>query len=386
VLPLLLLAAAALAGPARCFVAPDGARTPAQTPASFEFSLQKVVDGLESPVFLTAPAGDSRLFVVEQPGRIRIVKDGALLPAAFLDVSAKVTYGGERGLLSIAFHPHYSANGFLYVDSIDTNGSTVVERYTVSANPDAADPASAKLILTVPQPYTNHKGGLLLFGPDGKLYVGLGDGGGSGDPQGNGQNLKDLLGDILRIDVDAGDPYAVPSDNPYAGSSSARGEIWASGLRNPWRFSFDPPSGLLFIADVGQDAWEEIDVVPAAQGGLNFGWNIMEGMHCYGAGTCNDTGLTLPVAEYDHSQGCSIIGGYVYRGSRVPGLTGRYLYADYCGDWIRSLAFSDGSAGTPASVTFDGIGHVLSFGEDSSGELYVLSDNGTVYEAGPAGP
>jgi glucose/arabinose dehydrogenase len=336
-----------------------------------------VAQGLEHPLYLTAPAGDARLFVVEQPGRIRVIAGGALRETPFLDITGKVSYGGERGLLSVAFHPDYAANGYFYVDYTDTAGDTRVERYRVSADPNVADPGSAKLILFVDQPYSNHNGGLVVFGPDGKLYIGLGDGGSGGDPQGNGQAKGTLLGKLLRIDVDAGDPYAVPSDNPFAGESGARGEIWAYGLRNPWRFAFDRAAGRLYVADVGQGSREEVDVVPAASGGLDYGWSVMEGDECYGAASCNQAGLTLPVLAYGHSDGCSITGGYVYRGQSIAALRGTYFYSDYCSGWLKSFYY-DGSV-TQQRDWGMSLGSVLSFGEDSADELYVLTAGGSVY-------
>lgn len=349
-------------------------------PLSGTLSVEPVVSGLDLPLDLTAPAGDQRLFIVEKTGRIRIVKDGALLSAPFLDLSDSVSNGSEQGLLSMAFHPRYAANGFFYVDYTDRSGNTRVVRYTVSAsNPDVADPSSAHLILAVTQPFPNHNGGLLVFGLDHMLYVGLGDGGSAGDPQGNGQNLGTLLGKILRIDVDGGDPYAIPSDNPFAGRAGARGEIWAYGLRNPWRFSIDSASGRLYIADVGQDMWEEVDVATATQGGQNYGWNIMEGMHCYNASSCTEQGLALPVLEYSHAEGCSITGGFVYRGTRVPGVVGRYFYSDFCSGFLRSFMYDGSTVSEETTWDVGDLGHVQSFGEDANGELYLLSANGTVY-------
>ncbi|HEY9478495.1 MAG TPA: PQQ-dependent sugar dehydrogenase, partial [Gemmatimonadaceae bacterium] len=353
---------------------------PPPPPGSDSIILTPLVTGLDLPLYLTAPPDDQRLFVVEKTGRIRIVKDGALLPTPFLDLSGAVSTGSEQGLLSMAFHPHYVTNGFFYVDYTDGNGDTHVTRYSVSeGNPDVANPASAKTILTVEQPFANHNGGLLLFGPDRKLYVGLGDGGSGGDPLGNGQSLATLLGKILRIDVDAGDPYAIPPDNPFVGRAGARGEIWAYGLRNPWRFDFDAATNRLYIADVGQNAWEEVNVVPADQGGQNFGWNIMEGTHCYGASSCDQSGLTLPVQEYSHDDGCSITGGYVYRGSLAPDVVGQYFYSDYCTGFLRSFTFDGSISSAPTTWSVGDIGNVQSFGEDAMGELYVLSTNGTVY-------
>jgi glucose/arabinose dehydrogenase len=341
--------------------------------------LEEVAAGLESPLFLTAPAGDARLFIVEQPGRIRVVENGRLLSTPFLDLTDRVRSGGERGLLSVAFHPDYARNGYLFVDYTDASGDTKVERYRVTSDRNRADRGSAKLILTVDQPYANHNGGLVAFGPDGKLYVGLGDGGSGGDPHGNGQNLGVLLGKILRLDVDAGDPYAVPSDNPFVGRAGARGEIWAYGLRNPWRFSFDRASGQLYVADVGQNQWEEIDVVPADRGGINFGWKTMEGTHCYGSGSCSRDGLQLPAAEYSHSDGCSVTGGYVYHGRAAPSLAGRYVYGDYCQGWVRTLTRASGGSPAEERLSVDNVGSILSFGEDAAGELYLLSSNGKVY-------
>jgi glucose/arabinose dehydrogenase len=373
-----------LALPAGCNDSTSSGEIPPPPPdSSAELVLTPVAAGLSLPLYLTAPAGDARLFVVEKTGAIRIVKDGALLPTPFLDLSGAVSNGGEQGLLSMAFHPDYATNGFFYVDYTDVDGTTQVVRYSVSsADPDAADPASAKTILTVEQPFANHNGGLLLFGPDGKLYIGLGDGGSGGDPFGNGQELGTLLGKILRIDVDAGDPYAVPTDNPFVGRAGARGEIWAYGLRNPWRFAFDAEGDRLYIADVGQGSWEEVDVVPGDDGGRNFGWNIMEGAHCYNASSCDQTGLTLPVLEYSHDEGCSITGGFVYRGSLAPAVRGHYFYSDYCSGFLRSFTF-DGTAATDTTTWDVGdIANVQSFGEDAAGELYVLSTNGTVYRVG----
>lgn len=349
-------------------------------PMTSGIQLQPVATGLSSPLYVTSPPGDERLFIVEQGGTIRIVENGALRPTPFLDLSDSVSSGGERGLLSMAFHPSYATNGFFYVDYTDRRGNTRVVRYHVSdTSADVADPNSAKLILTVAQPFPNHNGGLVLFGLDGKLYIGLGDGGSGGDPQGNGQNLGALLGKILRVDVDAGDPYAIPSDNPFVGHAGARGEIWAYGLRNPWRFAFDRTTHQLYIADVGQNAWEEVDVAPAGTGGQNYGWNIMEGRHCYNASLCDQSGLTLPVLEYGHSDGCSITGGYVYRGTLAPVLAGQYLYSDYCTGFLRSFTFSNGAVSDERSWDVGDIGNVLSFGEDDAGEVYVCSGNGTVY-------
>jgi glucose/arabinose dehydrogenase len=336
-----------------------------------------VTSGLSSPVFLTQPVNDGRIFVVEQPGRIRIVRDGILQRSPFLDISSRVAFGGERGLLSVAFDPQYASNHFFYVDfTTQPNGDIRIERFT-STNADVADPASSKLIITVPhseQP--NHNGGLLLFGPDGMLYAGLGDGGGGGDPFRNGQNPNALLASLLRLDVDHGDPYAIPADNPFASGVGGAREIWAKGLRNPWRYAFDPPTGLLYIADVGQDAHEEVDVEPATAGGLNYGWNITEGLSCYNATSCARTGLTAPILDYPHTSGaCSITGGYVYRGSAIPAIVGHYFYSDYCAGFLRSFRDSNGAAVDSKDWGL-AMGNVTSFGVDIAGELYVIAGDG----------
>lgn len=364
----------------------DGPGEPGPPPGSNGIQLQEVASGLGSPVYVTAPAGDARLFVVEQPGRIRVVQNGQLLPTPFLDIVARVSSGGERGLLSMAFHPAYSQNGFFYVNYTDLGGDTRVERYRVTADANRADPASAQLVIAIAQPYSNHNGGQLQFGPDGKLYVGMGDGGAGGDPLGHGQNAATLLGDILRLDVDGAPPYAIPPDNPFHGQSSRRNEIWMTGVRNPWRFSFDRQTGEMYVADVGQGQWEEISVLPAGQGGQNLGWNVMEGRHCYSPSSgCDQSGLTLPVHEYSHEGGaCSVTGGYVYRGSAIPALRGHYFYGDYCAGWVRSFRHSNGQAADQRSWELGDVGNVLSFGEDASGELYLASSNGRVYKLVPA--
>ncbi len=345
--------------------------------------LERVVQGLDNPVHLTAPASDPRLFVVEQPGRIRIVKNGQLLPTPFLDITDRVGFGGERGLLSLAFHPGYASNGRFFVNYTDRRGNTHVERYSVSRDPDRADPASAKLILAVDQPYANHNGGHILFGPDGMLYIGMGDGGSARDPQRNGQNRGALLGKLLRIDVDHGDRYSIPADNPFVHLAGARPEIWAWGLRNPWRMCFDRVTGTLVIADVGQDRWEEIDVAPAGRGGLNYGWNIMEGTHCLNDPPCDRRDLTLPVFEYGHDQGCSITGGLVYRGRRLPALAGWYIFSDYCKGWIRAIHVVDGAVRERREWPALHAGDVTSFGEDANGELYVMNQEGRLLRLSP---
>jgi glucose/arabinose dehydrogenase len=370
-----LLLTAATVGTAACFSEWASGPLPEVTLRAVE-----VAGGLSNPLYLTAPAGDARLFVVEQVGRVRIISGGGLLAQPFLDITAKVTSGGERGLLSIAFHPQYATNGYVYASYTDLAGDTRIERYTVSAtNRDAADPATVQLVLAVDQPYANHNGGLVLFGPDGMFYVGLGDGGSGGDPHNYGQSRATLLGKLLRLDVDRDTPYAIPSGNPFIGQAGARAEIWALGLRNPWRFAFDRVAGLLYVADVGQSRWEEIHVVAAKRAGVNYGWRVLEGSACYGAATCNSQGLERPVVEYSHDDGCSITGGAVYRGNRIPGIAGHYFYSDYCTGFLRSFRYVDGEAVDRRSWAVGALGSVLSFGEDSAGELYVLSGNGRVY-------
>ena len=341
---------------------------------------ESVATGLTSPVYVTSPPGDPRLFVVEQNGRVRIISNGALVTQPFLDIRSRVAFNGERGLLSIAFHPSYATNGFFYIYFTDTNGNIRVERFHVSSNPDVADATSSTLVIGIEhQPFANHNGGLVMFGPDGMLYIGTGDGGSGGDPQGNGQNRNALLGKLLRIDVNGASPYVVPPNNPFVGQTGVRPEIWAFGLRNPWRFSFDRQAGLLYIADVGQDVHEEVDVVPAATGGQNYGWNVMEGKSCYNAQTCSQTGLTLPLVDYTHSEGCSITGGYVYRGTKLPEIAGRYFYTDYCSGWLRSFRMVNGTLTQSKQWDVPALASPTSFGEDSSGELYVTVGGGTVY-------
>ncbi len=360
---------------------PAGASQPSATQSSNDVRLavEHVASGLDQPVYLTAPAGDPRLFIVEQPGRIRVVENGALLGKPFLDIANKVRSGGEQGLLSAAFHPQYRANGFLFVNYTDNKGDTRIERYTVSADKNIVDPQSAKLILGVDQRYSNHQGGLNLFGPDGMLYIGMGDGGSQGDPHGNGQNRSVLLGKLLRINVDRGDPYLIPAANPYA-KGGGRGEIWALGLRNPWRFAFDRFSGLLYIADVGQDRYEEVNVAPMPNAGVNYGWNLMEGPSCYRGSGCNQAGLQQPALSYSHeNSACSIIGGFVYRGEKIPEIKGQYFYSDYCNSWLRSFGFADGKVTDRHEWPVGGLGSIVSFGEDSKGELYICTSSGRVY-------
>ena len=352
------------------------AKTPSQ---DVRLTVEQVGPGFDQPVYVTAPSNDPRLFIVEQPGTIRIIENGRLLDRAFLDIESKVRAGGEQGLLSVAFHPQYRSNGFLFVNYTDKSGDTRIERYTVSTDRNLADPKSAKLTLSIDQRYSNHQGGLAMFGPDGMLYIGMGDGGSQGDPHGNGQNRNVLLGKLLRINVDRADPYLVPSANPYV-KGGGRGEIWALGLRNPWRFAFDRFSGLLYIADVGQDRWEEINVVPMSIAGVNYGWKIMEGASCYGTSNCNQSGLQRPAVSYSHENStCSVIGGFVYRGQKIPEIKGQYFYSDYCNSWLRSFGFADGKVTDRHEWPIGKLGSITSFGEDAQGELYICTSSGRVY-------
>lgn len=339
-----------------------------------------VTEGLENPLFLTqAGDGTGRLFVVEQPGRIRVLEGRALLPAAFLDITKHVLSGGERGLLGLAFHPDYRHNGRFFVNyTRKPDGATVLAEYRRGTTATSASPEE-RILLIVPQPYPNHNGGMVAFGPDGYLYVGLGDGGSKGDPENRAQNLEDLLGKILRIDVDRGDPYGIPIDNPFPKGSS-RPEIYALGLRNPWRFSFDVQTKQLWVADVGQYKWEEINVV--TRGG-NYGWRAMEGTHCFHPSTdCRTITFSLPVSEYFHEKGrCSITGGYVYRGRILPSLVGTYVYGDFCSGEI--FALNKGETVNGPHQIFKSSLQISSFGEDAAGELYVLDHKGGAYRLSP---
>jgi len=347
------------------------------------YSWQQVVSGLNAPEGLVnAGDGSGRLFIIEQTGLIRILKDGAILPVPFLDLTQKVVCCGELGLLGLVFHPGYAQNGYFYVDYTEEVGGktyTVIARYTVSLdNPDQADAASEMRMLYIEQPYQNHKGGQLQFGPDGYLYIGMGDGGSEGDPLGNGQSLETLLGKILRIDVDNTLPYSIPADNPFVNGGGLR-EIWAYGLRNPWRFSFDRLTGDLYIADVGQDAWEEIDFLPVGSpSGVNFGWNYFEGSHPYRGSPPANLRLIMPATEYNHSLGNAVIGGYVYRGSILLDWYGVYIYGDYGSGRVWGLLHLPDGSWQNAQL-FDTGRHISSFGVDENGEIYMVDDNdGTI--------
>ncbi len=339
-------------------------------PNSSDYEWRMITGGLDRPVDIQpANDGSGRLFIIEKLGYIRVYENGQLLEQPFLDITDRVNdSGNEMGLLGLAFHPDYEQNGFFYVNYTGAGGNTFISRFQASGN--SADPNSETSLLMVDQPFPNHNGGAVVFGPDGYLYLGLGDGGLAGDPYKNGQNTNALLGKILRIDVNNGDPYTIPSDNPFGN------EVWAYGLRNPWRISFDRASGDLWIGDVGQDLWEEIDYLPfGSQGGANFGWSIMEGNHDYDGSA--QPGLLLPVTEYKHRDGgCSVTGGYVYRG-RMPEWNGIYLYGDYCFGYVWGLILSNG--GWQNELLFQTDAHITSFGMDESGEIYLASYNGNIY-------
>jgi glucose/arabinose dehydrogenase len=345
--------------------------------ASAEVRLQPVVRGL-NPITSIASAGDERLFLTEQTGLVRIFDGRQILDEPFVDVSPWISCCGERGLLSIAFHPHYAENGLAYLAYTDVIGRVTVSRYHVSADdPNKLDPESATPLLQVIHIAAAHNSGAIAFGPDGYLYVGVGDGGGTD----TAQDMNEYLGKILRIDVDHDAGYSVPADNPFVNDPDVLPELWASGLRNPWRFSFDRETGDFWIADVGQNATEEIDFQSASsRGGENYGWRIMEGSNCYDvpAGACAGGGTTLPVIEYSHAEGCAVIGGYRYHGSRNPGLRGMYVYSDYCSGTIWG-ATPDAEGKWTSTILGHANGHVRTFGEDANGEVYLAGDDGTLY-------
>lgn len=354
--------------------------------AAMNLAVEPVLSGLERPVFVThAGDGSRRIFVVEKPGRIRIVKDGVLLETPFLDISEQInSKSNEQGLLGLAFAPDYSTSGRLWVNYTDLAGDTVVASFQTSDDPDLADPLSASTVLTISQPAPNHNGGMIAFGPDGMLWIGMGDGGAANDRFGNGQNPAALLGKLLRVDVtsDPSRAYTIPTDNPWLAADwngqDMRDEVWALGLRNPWRFSFDRQTGDLWLADVGQNLWEEVNWIPAGlSGGLNFGWPMMEGTHCIVGDACSEDGLTQPVLEYSHSDGCSVIGGYAYRGVQFPALHGVYFYADYCSGAIWAATADANGVWRSTKVLESGL-TISSFGEDEAGELYIVDDGGQV--------
>lgn len=344
-----------------------------------EIELSLVSSGYTKAVFLTH-AGDERLFVVEQRGIISIIENGQSAETPFLDIEERVgSRGSEQGLLSAVFHPNYPSNGRFFVYYTDLEGETVVSEFSVGSAPNTADASSERIILRVPQPYRNHNGGQMHFDAQGYLFIGLGDGGSGGDPDYNGLDPTTLLGSILRIDVDDAQPYAVPVDNPFVGNPERLDEIWAWGLRNPWRFSFDRVTDDLYIGDVGQNKVEEISFEAAeSAGGVNFGWNAFEGSSCF-TDECNTIEATLPILEYGRDSGCSITGGYVYRGSELPSLWGNYLYSDFCTGTIWASVEPAAGAWSSATVLESGL-NVSSFGEDANGELYVIHHGGEIYK------
>jgi glucose/arabinose dehydrogenase len=362
---------------------PDTVTPPTETPVieaggfpnAADYEWKMIASGLNRPVEIQpANDGSGRLFIIEKPGYIRVFENGQLLNAPFLDITDRVNASGnEMGLLGLAFHPDYEQNGFFYVNYTGAGGNTRISRFQASGN--SADKNSETVLLLIEQPYPNHNGGALAFGPDGYLYAGLGDGGSAGDPHKNGQNINSLLGKILRLDVNHGDPYSIPSDNPFGN------EVWAYGLRNPWRISFDRATGDLWIGDVGQDKWEEIDYLPAgSESGANFGWSIMEGNHAYDGEP--QSGMLLPAMEYSHAEGgCSVTGGYVYRGT-IPEWNGVYIYGDYCSGKVWALIQVNGQ--WQSRIMFETGVTITSFGQDESGEIYLASDDGSIYHLTPS--
>jgi glucose/arabinose dehydrogenase len=355
------------------------------TSTQAQFTLQNAFPNLtfSSPLFLThADDNTDRIFVVERSGRIKVFlnSSSALLAKEFLDIRDRVSSGGEKGLLGLAFHPDYSINGYFYVNYTTAN-STVISRFQITSNPDSADKNSEFQILTFNQPQGNHNGGWVGFGPnDGYLYIATGDGGGGGDPDNYAQRINTLLGKILRIDIDGGTPYAIPATNPfYDSTGNVAREIYAWGMRNPWRCSFDPVTGWLWAGDVGQGSWEEIDLI---ENGKNYGWRCYEGTHTYNTSGCNYPEYINPIWEYAHGAECSITGGYVYRGPSVPELEGKYIYGDYCSSKIWSLEY-DGITPTVNQYLLNATGSLTSFGVDQQNELYITSFNGNIYRFAP---
>ncbi len=371
-----------------------GAFANAQQVTPLQLELQPFASGLAKPVGIYN-CGDERLFVLEQDqGRIRILNNQGTVTGTFLNVGSLISTGGERGLLGLAFHPDYENNGYFYINYYSTQNQTVIARYQVSAgDPNVANAASAQIIMTIPQPYGNHNGGHIEFGPDGYLYIGMGDGGSAGDPQNYSQNNQSLLGKMLRIDVDNGTPYAIPPDNPFVGNANVLDEIWATGIRNPWKFSFDRVTGDMWMGDVGQNAWEEINFQPAdSPGGENYGWRCYEGNAPYNTNGCGaQSNYEFPVAVVanNFSTGwCSVTGGVVYRGQQYPGMVGHYLFTDYCAGDIRAIVHDgEGNFDVHQALGQQGFGFVA-FGEDVDGEVYVVrigsGSNGTVLKVADA--
>ncbi|MFN0073829.1 MAG: PQQ-dependent sugar dehydrogenase [Chloroflexota bacterium] len=387
----LIMACGVLPGNARARPSAQGSTISVPTGATgtlagISVSLAPFARGLRQPVFMThAGDGSGRVFVVERAGMIRVIQSGQILTTPFLNVRDLITTSGsEQGLLGLAFHPGYAQNGQFFIYYTANDGANTVARYYVSADPNMADPGSASLLMAIPDSRSNHNGGMLAFGPDGYLYFGTGDGGGAGDPDRNGQNSQALLGKLHRIDVNGADPglpYAIPPSNPFAARGGSGGQVWAYGLRNPWRFSFDRFTGEMYIADVGQGDYEEIHLQPAgSSGGENYGWNIMEGAHCYPMNArCSQDGLVAPIAEYSHADGdCSVTGGYVYRGTQSPSLQGAYLFGDFCSGRVWMIR-RDASGSWTAELLIDTDHQISSFGEDEAGEVYLLALSGSIF-------
>jgi glucose/arabinose dehydrogenase len=366
--------------------APSPASSPSETPAAAtaepttpggSLRLDVVAAGLTSPVdVVPADDGTDRIFVVQQTGQIRVVRDGAVAEQPYLDIAARLTAGGEQGLLGLALHPDFPDDPRLFVDYTDVDGDTVISSFTASLDADSADPESELVLMHIKQPFPNHNGGAVVFGPDGMLYIGMGDGGSGGDPQGNGQRLDTHLGKILRIDVDVpatqDPPYAVPPDNPFVDRDGAFPEIWQFGVRNPWRIRFDAATGDLWIGDVGQNAWEEIDVARKGQSGLDFGWNRMEGFECFAPSSgCDETGLTLPLAAYGHDLGCAVVGGVVVHDPSQATLDGRYLFADECSGNIWTMD-PTGDGRREPSLVLESRRSISAIGQSESGAVYMV--------------
>jgi len=374
------------AGPTAVLLAPSDSPRPTSQrefvyPDAQDFTWQSVASGLQNPVGIANAADQtSRLYILEQSGLVRVLQGGVVSELPFLDVRSKVSCCGERGLLGLAFHPDYVNNGTIYVNYTEVGGDTVIARFSTAAdNPEQIDPESEDILLNITQPYANHNGGGMAFGPDGYLYIGLGDGGSANDPHGNAQNTNTLLGKILRIDVNEGEYYAIPQGNPFV-TGGGLPEIWAYGLRNPWRFSFDSHTGNFYIGDVGQNAWEEVDFWPVmAPSGANFGWNFREGTHEIEGVPPVDLQLVEPVAEYEHDQGCSVTGGVVYRGKALPEWDGVYVYGDYCSGKIWGL-LPTASGAWQNKLLFETGFKITAFGQDEAGEVYLVDYSGDLYQ------
>ncbi|MGL4609498.1 MAG: PQQ-dependent sugar dehydrogenase [Trueperaceae bacterium] len=352
-------------------------------PASGGYKLEPLVEGLEMPVYITqAPGNTEQFFVVEKSGQIRLVENGTVQDQSVLDIRDLVSTKAEQGLLGLAFHPDFEQNGYIFINYTDFTDdtrpqNTQIVRYTLEDN--IANPDSAKTILTISQPHSNHNGGMIAFGPDGYLYIGMGDGGSGGDPYQHGQNMDSLLGKVLRIDINTDEPYVVPDDNPFVGQENVRPEIWTVGWRNPWRWSFDRETGDMWLGDVGQDIYEEISFQAAGQGGGNYGWRCYEAMHEYDLSeNCEDKEFIEPVFEYEHSEGASVTGGYAYRGEALPDLQGTYIYGDFTSGKIWFATQQDGE--WTSNEWLDTELFISSFGEDNDGELYVVDYSGAVYQ------